>query len=113
MLLGDDAGPVLIPGDVEGSLFREAISWMDSDTEMPPDDPMPDEVIAHFKKWIEMGALDPRKLEKSEFHSTVLISKRAKSTGHSKKPKQNRRPIYLQQAEAPKGGVIPVRPPRE
>ena len=30
------------------------------DLEMPPDEKLPDEVIADFRRWIELGAPDPR-----------------------------------------------------
>ena len=60
VLLGGDSGPALEPGDVAGSLIWEAINYLDKDIEMPPDEKMPSEVIANFRKWIEMGAPDPR-----------------------------------------------------
>ena len=70
LLEGGDSGPAIIPGDLEGSLFWEAINW-EKGLEMPEDEPMPDEVIAHFKTWIEMGAPDPREVEVIDFQSTI------------------------------------------
>ena len=71
ILSGGDNGPSVVPGDVEGSLFWEAITWMYDDLEMPPDEKMPAHVINDFKEWIEMGAPDPRKIEKAEFHTNI------------------------------------------
>ena len=58
---GGDRGPSLIPGDPQGSMLLTAMSHADPDLKMPPKrDRLPDAVIADFKKWIEMGAPDPR-----------------------------------------------------
>lgn len=70
ILQGGDSGPAAIPGDVEGSIFWDAIMWQHG-YEMPPDDPMPDQVIADFKKWIEMGLPDPREREVADFASFI------------------------------------------
>ena len=69
LLQGGDGGPAIVPGDLESSLLWEAINYEGS--EMPPSQPMPDEVIADFKKWIEMGAPDPRVRATIEFHSNI------------------------------------------
>ncbi len=60
-LKGGDSGPAVVPGDLMESLLFAAIEYEDSDLEMPPKYKMDDYVIADFKKWIEMGAPDPRK----------------------------------------------------
>ena len=70
LLQGGDNGPAVEPGNVKDSLLWEAINWQ-YDLEMPPDDPMPNEVIAHFKTWIEMGLPDPRVRETADFNSTI------------------------------------------
>ena len=36
------------------------MTWKNADMQMPPKQKLPDDVIANFKKWIEMGAPDPR-----------------------------------------------------
>ncbi|NNM28455.1 MAG: DUF1549 domain-containing protein, partial [Akkermansiaceae bacterium] len=61
---GGDSGPAVVPGDLEGSLLWTAINWADEDYEMPPKKKLPADVIADFKKWIEMGAPDPRVADK-------------------------------------------------
>jgi Protein of unknown function (DUF1553)/Protein of unknown function (DUF1549)/Planctomycete cytochrome C len=58
-LKGGDAGAAVIPGDVDNSLLLKAILHRD-DLEMPPQEKLPDEVIADFVSWVKMGAPDPR-----------------------------------------------------
>jgi len=59
--LGGESGhPGVAPGDVAASYAYEAMTWRNDDMQMPPKQKLPDEVIANFKKWIEMGAPDPR-----------------------------------------------------
>ncbi|MEL6105512.1 MAG: DUF1553 domain-containing protein [Planctomycetota bacterium] len=69
LLQGGDAGPAIAPGDAEGSLLWEAITWQGY--EMPPSQKMPSSVIADFKKWIEMGAPDPRVREVTNFTTNI------------------------------------------
>ncbi len=55
---GGDSGPAVVPGDVAASLLIEALRY--ESYEMPPEGKLPDDVIADFVKWVEMGAPDPR-----------------------------------------------------
>ena len=58
---GGDRGPAVVPGDPPASWLLKAMSHADTDLKMPPKrERLPDAVIADFKKWIEMGAPDPR-----------------------------------------------------
>ncbi len=60
-LLGGESGhPGVTPGNLSESTVYQAMTWKNDDMEMPPKQKLPDEVIANFKKWIEMGAPDPR-----------------------------------------------------
>jgi len=60
-LLGGESGhPAITPGDPSASTLYTAMTWEDPDMEMPPKQKLPDDVIANFKRWIEMGAPDPR-----------------------------------------------------
>lgn len=61
---GGDSGEILVPGKPDESLLWTAITWADEDYEMPPKQKLPASVIADFRKWIEMGAPDPRVSEK-------------------------------------------------
>ena len=69
MLQGGNGGPALVPGDAEGSMIWEAITWQGY--EMPPSQKMPASVIADFKEWIEMGAPDPREREITNFTTKI------------------------------------------
>lgn len=59
-LIGGDAGPTLIPGSVEKSLFIHSVRYLDEDLQMPPKSKLKEQEIAVFEKWIAMGAPDPR-----------------------------------------------------
>jgi len=60
-LLGGESGhPGVTPGNIAQSTVYEAMTWKNEDMQMPPKQKLPDDVIANFKKWIEMGAPDPR-----------------------------------------------------
>lgn len=56
---GGESGPAIIKGNSAGSLLIKALRY--DGFEMPPSGRLPDEVIADFAKWIDMGAPDPRK----------------------------------------------------
>jgi mono/diheme cytochrome c family protein len=59
-LAGGESGPVLVPGDVEGSLLIRAVRYADPDYEMPPKGKLSAEAIADLERWVAMGAPDPR-----------------------------------------------------
>jgi hypothetical protein len=56
---GGGRGPAIKPGDPEGSLLSQAISYRDA-LKMPPSGKLSDDQIADFATWIRMGAPDPR-----------------------------------------------------
>ena len=58
---GDSGNPSIIPGDPNQSQLLQAIQHDGEVAAMPPDlPPLPETVVADFKRWIEMGAPDPR-----------------------------------------------------
>jgi len=57
---GGDSGRLLVPGQPGQSRLLVAIEYNDENFQMPPDGKLPDEVLANFRKWIELGAPDPR-----------------------------------------------------
>ena len=58
---GGDRGPAVVPGHANASVLLTAIKHADPDLKMPPKQPkLSDSVIADFRKWIELGAPDPR-----------------------------------------------------
>mgnify|MGYP001161334150 FL=1 len=85
ILHGGDSGPAIVPGDLNSSLLWTAINWADEDYEMPPKKKLPINVIADFKKWIEMGAPDPRVI-KAGYVKTEIDIEKGKDFWSFKKP---------------------------
>jgi len=56
--VGGESGPAVVPGKPDESLLISALKH--DSFEMPPKGKLPDELIAHFVKWVELGAPDPR-----------------------------------------------------
>ena len=71
--LGGDSGVAIEPGNADDSLLWISLTHTDPDYEMPPKKKMPDEVVADFKKWIDMGAPDPRSNETFVVKSEIDI----------------------------------------
>jgi Protein of unknown function (DUF1549)/Protein of unknown function (DUF1553)/Planctomycete cytochrome C len=63
LLKGGESGAAFKEGDIKGSLIIKAITWED-DLQMPPKKKLSPEEIEDFKKWIGMGAPDPRDASK-------------------------------------------------
>jgi hypothetical protein len=59
VLKGGDTGPAVVPGNPEKSLLLAAIRH-EGDVKMPPKTKLPDAVVSDFRRWVEMGAPDPR-----------------------------------------------------
>ncbi len=57
---GGDSGPALVPGEPDQSRIIRAVRYTDQSLQMPPDGPLPAEIIADFETWIRSGAPDPR-----------------------------------------------------
>ena len=60
---GGDAGPAVVPGNVEKSPLHKALTYADKDLQMPPSSSggkLADNQIADIAAWIKMGAPDPR-----------------------------------------------------
>jgi hypothetical protein len=58
MMKGGESGAAVVPGKRDDSLLLAALKY--DGFEMPPAGKLPDDVIADFEKWIDMGAPDPR-----------------------------------------------------
>ena len=58
MLDGGESGAVIMKGKGAESLLVKALKY--DGLEMPPSGKLPDDVVADFVKWIDMGAVDPR-----------------------------------------------------
>ena len=59
LLKGGESGPAVVLGDLKTSLLISALKY--DDFEMPPKGKLPAAVIADFEKWIQDGAIDPRR----------------------------------------------------
>ena len=57
---GGDTGPAIVPGNAASSLLMKAVSYTDLDLRMPPTGKLSDAEIADLRRWIDMGAPDPR-----------------------------------------------------
>jgi len=69
MHIGGSTGPAVVPGNLEESLLYNAI--IHEDFVMPPKRKLSQSVINDFRKWIEMGAPDPRITKIGEIKSTI------------------------------------------
>jgi Protein of unknown function (DUF1553)/Protein of unknown function (DUF1549)/Planctomycete cytochrome C len=58
VLKGGDSGPALVPGKADESRLLDALRY--DGIEMPPRSKLPDEVVADFERWVNLGAPDPR-----------------------------------------------------
>ena len=57
---GGASGPAIVPGNADESLLIKAIAHADDVSPMPPKGKLPDPVVADFRRWINLGAPDPR-----------------------------------------------------
>ena len=64
--VGGGKGPAIVPGDVDASLLISAVRYTDPDLQMPPDNALPNDVVAVLERWVAMGAPDPRDHESAE-----------------------------------------------
>ena len=55
---GGESGPVVVPNKSQESRLIKALRY--DGYEMPPSGKLPDDVIADFARWIDLGAPDPR-----------------------------------------------------
>lgn len=60
LLRGGTRGPAVVPGQLDKSLLIRAVTYADSDLEMPPAQKLPADKIEFLKKWVAAGAYDPR-----------------------------------------------------
>ena len=67
--IGGSSGPAIVPGDLQESLLYNAI--IHEDYVMPPKRKLSTSVIEDFRKWIEMGAPDPRETKVAEIQTTI------------------------------------------
>ncbi len=57
---GGESGEAVVPGEPEESLLLRAVTYGDPDLQMPPKYQLPEDAVAKLKRWIAIGAPDPR-----------------------------------------------------
>lgn len=57
---GGESGPAIVPGKLKESLLLDALSFSGEFYNMPPTGKLSPVVVADFRKWVEIGAPDPR-----------------------------------------------------
>ncbi|WP_442505135.1 PSD1 and planctomycete cytochrome C domain-containing protein [Novipirellula sp. SH528] len=60
---GDYGDPGIVPGDDRVGLLIKAVSYEDSDLEMPPEEKLSDEKIALLRRWVKEGAVWPGQMD--------------------------------------------------
>lgn len=60
LLRGGDSGPAVIAKSLEESELYQALLYHDNGWQMPPKGKLPQDTIDDFRRWILMGAPDPR-----------------------------------------------------
>src|SRR5687768_14107904 len=59
LLKGGDGGPVLVPGNPDGSKLIQAVRHTLADLKMPPKSKLKDQEIADLTEWVKLGAPMP------------------------------------------------------
>lgn len=105
MQVGGSSGPAIAPGDPEGSLLFTAM--LHEDFEMPPKRKLPQNVLDDFRKWIEMGAPDPRASEVGEIQSSISPQdiESARNTFWAYQPPQDNGPPAVQDTSWPESPI--------
>lgn len=58
VMAGSENGPVIVPGDPDGSTLVRAIRYKNTELQMPPKGKMADEDIATIEKWVKESGKD-------------------------------------------------------
>jgi len=97
-LRGGDSGAAVVPGKLDDSLLIKAISYDDPGLMMPPKHKLEKAVIADFRKWIEMGAPDPRESESSLKITSAIDIEAGRNFWAYQKPQQGNVPEFPAEA---------------
>ena len=69
LMVGGDSGEGIVPGSLDEGTLWKAINY--EDWNMPPGKPLSKHEIEDIKKWILMGAPDPRATKVSKINTTI------------------------------------------
>jgi hypothetical protein len=103
--VGGDSGPAIVPGQPDESLLLRAIRYRDDELHMPPKGKLPDEVIANFEAWIQMGAPDPRREPASASGARPAIDPAKARQFWSFQPPKKSAPPNVNHADWPHGDI--------
>ncbi len=67
LLKGGESGPAIVPGQPDKSLLIRAVRHTDADLRMPPQNKLPEAVVADLTAWVEQGAAWPETRAGSPF----------------------------------------------
>lgn len=87
---GGESGPVIVPGDVEGSLLIKAVRWGDEKLQMPPKKKLSASAIADLEAWVKLGAKYPESATDATKATNGLAGAQRKAVDHwaFKKPQK-------------------------
>ena len=72
LLRGGDSGPAVVAKSLDESVLYQALLYHDDGWQMPPKGKLPQATIDDFRRWIQMGAPDPRITEVNPDVATVI-----------------------------------------
>src|SRR5690606_6745744 len=75
---GESGDAAVVPGKAKESRVVQSLHWGGESYQMPPTGKLPDEVIADFERWIDMGAPDPRDNKAEEDARAQIFAHRKK-----------------------------------
>ena len=99
---GGESGAIIVAGKPDESPLMKALAHEEG-LEMPPKERLPDSVVASFRKWIEMGAPDPRKANVSTVGGKINVLEARKFW--SFQPPKITAPPTIKQSAWPKSDI--------
>ncbi len=84
VLKGGNTGKVVVPGKPEKSPLVEAIRWKNKDLQMPPEEKLPEAVIADLERWIAMGVPWPSEVAANEADAGAPAAKKEYDTSKAR-----------------------------
>jgi hypothetical protein len=83
LLRGGTSGAAIVPGKPDKSLLFKSIAGLEKDLQMPPKgEPLSEDQIEDFRRWITMGAPDPREAKAGTVAAAGMKVDMAKAREH-------------------------------
>ena len=96
---GGETGPAVVPGKPEESLILRALAHTEDFAKMPPKQKLPAAVIADFRRWVEMGAPDPR----DPSRESATTADQGRPSGKEEGPWWSLKPVSCPEVPRPTG----------